>query len=60
VQLGKGQIYPFQFLFFFWIFNNSIWSSLIPGISMGTSSWYRNAAAVLITGVVSANFGSMI
>jgi hypothetical protein len=37
-----------------------MWSSLIPGISIGTSSWYRNAAAVLITGVVSASFGSMI
>src|SRR5919197_1392949 len=59
VQFGSGAMNPLHPLFFLWIFNKYAWSSFTPGINIGTSLSYLNAAAVLITGTDLAKIGSI-
>ena len=50
---------PCHPLFFLWTSSNCACLSFTPGIKIGTSSSYLNAAAVLMTGTDLANCGSI-
>ena len=59
VQLGSGATHPFQPRFLLCTSSRSAWASLMPGMSMGTSSSYLYAELVDMTGSRAAILVSM-